>query len=190
MKILLIEDHARIRDALGSALRELAGDAVVLEASDCRQAMRLIEQNPDLHLILLDLDLPDSDGFSALAEVRERYPAISVVVLSGQNDRASVAKALDLGALGFIPKSGPREVMLSALQLVFAGGIYIPPEILTRDSRHTSPADLGLTGPQLDVLALMMQAKSNEEICRILDLAEATVKNHITAILKALRGRS
>jgi DNA-binding NarL/FixJ family response regulator len=132
--------------------------------------------------------------------VRERYPAISIVVLSGQQDRASVVKALDLGAHGFIPKSLPREVMRSALQLVFAGGIYIPPEILTHEGSTTpptsgtpvvrpaaSPSDLGLTERQLDVLALMMQGKSNKAICRVLDLAEPTVKNHVTAILKALK---
>jgi DNA-binding NarL/FixJ family response regulator len=186
MKILLIDDHALIRDALRSVLRELVGDAIVFEASDCRQAMRLIEQHPDLHLILLDV-APDRDGFLALEEVRERYPAISVVVLSGQPDRASVVKALDLGAHGFIPKSLPREVMRSALQLVLAGGIYIPAEILTRDSRHTSPADLGLSERQLDVLNLMMQGKSNEEICRELGLAEPTVNMLIAAILKALK---
>jgi DNA-binding NarL/FixJ family response regulator len=202
MKILVVDDHVLIRDALRGVLKELKGDAEVLEASDCRQALALIADNADdLGLILLDLNLPDRDGFSALAEVREHYPAVSVVVLSGQHDRSSVIRALDLGALGFIPKSGQREVMLSALQLVFAGGVYIPPEILTRDSPATqpaakppaaerppaSPSDLGLTGRQLDVLALMMQGKSNKAICRVLDLAEPTVKNHVTAILKALR---
>jgi DNA-binding NarL/FixJ family response regulator len=202
MKILVVDDHVLIRDALRGVLKELKGDADVLEASDCRQAMALIaEYAGDLSLILLDLNLPDRDGFSALSEVRERYPGISVVVLSGQHDRSSVVKALDLGALGFIPKSGQREVMLSALQLVFAGGIYIPPEILTRDSSPpppdgkpptgsrppVSPSDLGLTERQIDVLALMMQGKSNKAICRVLDLAEPTVKNHVTAILKALK---
>ena len=201
MKILVVDDHVLIRDAVRGVLKELKGDADVLEASDCRQAMALIAENADdLGLILLDLHLPDRDGFSALAEMRERYPAISVVVLSGQHDRSSVVKALDLGALGFIPKSGQRDVMLSALQLVFAGGIYIPPEILTRDASiapapgpkpaslpHASPSDLGLTERQLDVLALMMQGKSNKAICRVLDLAEPTVKNHVTAMLKALK---
>ena len=186
MKILLVDDHVLIRDALRGVLLELVEDAIVLEAPDFRQAMQLIEQHPDLHLILLDL-APDSDGFSVLAEVRERYPAISIVVLSGQQDRASVVKALELGAHGFIPKSLPREVMRSALQLVFAGGIYIPPEILTRDSRHTSPADCDLTGQQLDVLKLKLQGKSNEEICRELGLSEPTVKNFIAGILKALK---
>jgi DNA-binding NarL/FixJ family response regulator len=202
MKILVVDDHVLIRDALRGVLKELKGEADVLEASDCRQAMALIAENADdLGLILLDLGLPDRDGFSALAEVRERYPAICVVVLSGQHDHASVVKALQLGALGYIPKSGQREVMLSALQLIFAGGRYIPPEILTPDSPTTvpgtkppaggrppaSPADLGLTERQLDVLALMMQGKSNKAICRVLDLAEPTVKNHVTAILKALK---
>ena len=83
-------------------------------------------EHADINLVLLDLNLPDRDGFSMLAELRERYPATSVVVLSGQQDRGSVVKALDLGALGFIPKSAHREVMLAALELVFAGGIYIP----------------------------------------------------------------
>jgi DNA-binding NarL/FixJ family response regulator len=203
MKILVVDDHVLIRDALRGVLKELKDDADVLEASDCRQAMALIAENADdLGLILLDLGLPDRDGFSALAELRGRYPAISVVVLSAQHDRASVVKALDLGVSGFIPKSGQREVMLRALELIFAGGTYIPPEILARDSSAApqpgakpaasehpcaSPSDLGLTGRQLDVLALMMQGKSNKAICRVLDLAEPTVKNHVTAILKALK---
>jgi len=200
MKILVVDDHVLIRDALRSVLKEVKGDALVLEASDSRQALALVAEHAELGLVLLDLNLPDRDGFSLLAELRERYPPISVVVLSAQQDRSSVVTALDLGALGYIPKSGQRGVMLSALQLVFSGGIYIPPEILTRneqapssgvkaptgDRKPVSPSDLGLTGRQLDVLALMMQGKSNKAICRVLDLAEPTVKNHVTAILKAL----
>jgi DNA-binding NarL/FixJ family response regulator len=122
-------------------------------------------------------------------------------VLSGQQDRGSVVKALDLGALGFIPKSAHREVMLAALELVFAGGIYIPPEILSRQepipaqappepsaaASRSLPKELGLTERQLEVLALMMRGKSNKAISRVLDVAEPTVKNHITAILKVLK---
>jgi DNA-binding NarL/FixJ family response regulator len=201
VEILVVDDHALIREALRGVLKEVKGDAIVLEASSCSQAMQVIAEHPNLDLILLDLNLPDRDGFSVLTELGERYPAISVVVLSAQQDRGSVVRALDLGALGFIPKSGQREVMLSALQLVFAGGIYIPPEILARDEpsarqgddkppiadRPTaSPADRGLTERQVDVLSLMMQGKSNKAICRVLNLAEPTVKNHVTAILKAL----
>jgi DNA-binding NarL/FixJ family response regulator len=202
MKILVVDDHGLIREALRGVLRELRPDALVLEASDCGKAMGLVAEHPDLGLILLDLSLPDRDGLSVLAELRERYPAISIVVLSALQNRDNVVKALDLGAVGFIPKSGQREVMLSALELVFAGGIYIPPEFLAgeeplrsqsaleppvADLPRISPTDAGLTGRQLDVLTHMMQGKSNKAICRILNLAEPTVKNHVTGILKALK---
>src|SRR5437660_11120755 len=178
MKILLVDDHVLIRDALRGVLRELTSDATVLEASDSRQAMRLIEAHPDLHLILLDLNLPDRDGFSVIADLRRHHATISLVVLSASQDRDTVMRALDLGALGFSPKSAPREVMVNALRLVFAGGIYIPPEALIRPEakvakpalgRPVSPADLGLTERQMEVLALMMQGKSNKVISRLLD---------------------
>jgi DNA-binding NarL/FixJ family response regulator len=196
MKILVVDDHLLIREALRGVLKELRSDAAVLESADSGQAMQLIAEHADIGLILLDLNLPDRDGLSLLAELRERYPATSVVVLSAQQDRGSVVKALDLGALGFIPKSAEREVMRAALELVFAGGIYIPPEILSRQEPVLSqsvpqppvpPRDLGLTERQLEVLALMMRGKSNKAISRVLDLAEPTVKNHITAILRTLK---
>jgi len=199
MKILVIDDHVLIREAMRGVLRELKGEAaVILEAPDSRQAMRQIEQNPDVELVLLDLGLPDRDGLEMLSELGNRYPTISVVVLSAQQDRDTVMKALDLGALGFIPKSGQREVMLSAFNLIFSGGVYIPPEILNRREPATAPraapppskagaADLGLTERQMEVLALMMQGKGNKAISRVLDLAEPTVKIHVSAILKALK---
>ena len=110
-------------------------------------------------------------------------------------------RALDIGALGYIPKTTTRDVMQGALRLVFSGGIYVPPEFLTNGGpspqnsapRQTAgdlacalPPDHGLTARQLDVLALLMQGKSNKAIARMLALAEPTVKNHITAIFKAL----
>jgi DNA-binding NarL/FixJ family response regulator len=200
MKILIVDDHVLIRDALRDVLKELKGEAtVVLEAADSRQAMRQIEQNPDLELIVLDLWLPDRDGFAVLAELVERHPTISIVVLSTYHDRNRITRALDLGAIGFIPKSAQREVMLSAFNLIFSGGVYVPPEILGPGSRHhssaaplppdpkVSAAELGLSERQMEVLALMMQGKSNKAICRVLGLAEATVKIHVSAILKALK---
>ena len=199
MKILLVDDHALIRQAMHGLLKKLKRDAVVVEASTCAQALRILAAEPDIALILLDLTLPDKDGFSALAELRELYPAISIVVVSALQDREYVMKALDLGALGYIPKSAEPDVMLGALRLVFSGGIYIPPQILSHHEmphsppRPSRPASLpasfeafGLTDRQRDVLALVMQGKSNKMISRTLNLAEPTVKNHVTAILKAL----
>jgi len=200
MKILVVDDHTLIREALRGVLHQLQPNATILDASNSGQAMQTIADHADLNLILLDLNLPDRDGFSILAELRENYPAISVVVLSALQDRANVIKVLDFGAIGYIPKSAKHEVMLGALRLVFAGGIYIPPEILERERLSDPPSplsefqghkpslsDLRLTDRQLDVLTLMMQGKNNKLICRALGLAEPTVKNHVTAILKALK---
>jgi len=201
MKILLVDDHALIREALRGVLKELAQEApileaTILEAADSCQAMRLVEAHPDLHLILLDLNLPDRDGFAVLADLRRRHATISLVVLSASQDRDSIVKAMDLGALGFIPKSSPRDVMVNALRFIFSGGVYIPPEALLRPEakqpppalpRPVSPTDLGLTERQIEVLTLMMQGKSNKMISRMLDVAEPTVKHHVTAILKALK---
>ena len=161
MKILVIDDHVLIRESLRGVLSELKPEAAIVEATNARETMRFVADNPDLALVLLDLGLPDRDGFDVLAELRERYPTIPVVVLSGHHDRANVVRALDLGAIGFIPKTAQRQVLASAISLVLSGGIYIPPEILARpeaaapgrpgptrraaNRSPTSPRDLGLT---------------------------------------------
>lgn len=199
MKCLIVDDHVLIREALRGILKELKGEAAaIIEASDSGHAVRQLEQHPDVELILLDLALPDRDGFDLLRELGQRYATISVVVLSAHQDQERVMRALDLGALGFIPKSASREVMLSAFNLIFSGGIYVPAEILPRYARPVAEepapgkpsmqnAELGLTARQLEVLVLMAQGKSNKAICRTLDLAEPTVKIHVSAILKALK---
>jgi DNA-binding NarL/FixJ family response regulator len=199
-KILIIDDHFLIREAFRNILLELNRDAIIIEASDSGQAIRLMSEQSDINTILLDLSLPDRDGFSVLNKLLEYHPAAVVVALSEQYDRETVLRALDHGAAGFIAKSEQRQAILNALQLVFAGGIHVPREIFLRENsspsgpnspqastRPMSPADVGLTGRQLDVLELMMHGNSNKAICRALDLAEPTVKNHVTAILKALK---
>jgi DNA-binding NarL/FixJ family response regulator len=199
VKILIVDDHALIRDAMRAVFNELDAAATVVEAPDSRAAMRQLEQDPDLQLVLLDLGLPDRDGFEVLASIRDLYPAVSVVVLSAHRDAGIISRALNLGALGFIPKSAERAVMLGALNLVFAGGVYVPPEVLApaapvtgaarqaeTTGQRSQPDDLRLTARQGEVLALMMKGKGNKAICRELGLAEPTVKNHVSAILKAL----
>src|SRR5712671_2604478 len=175
MKFLVLDDHELIREAMRAALAQMESDAEIFEASDGAEGIRMVEQHPDLDLIMLDLNLPDRDGFSLLAALRRNHPGISVVVMSGQQDQYSVVKALNMGALGFIPKSVPRRVILGALQLVLSGGIYIPPQGLATGQPQAatstalpsaskasaapppggdakvSPADLGLTPRQCDV---------------------------------------
>jgi DNA-binding NarL/FixJ family response regulator len=205
MKVLIVDDHALIRDALRRVLEQLEREVTVFEAGDCGQAFRVIEAQPDLDLVLLDLNLPGMHGLAALTELRTRYPAVSVVVVSAANDRVSVTQALDHGAMGYIPKSSSNELLASALRLVVSGGIYIPPEILGRSEPQMKPrnvdspapdaggspprllpSDLGLTERQAQILILLMQGKSNKLICRELDVAESTVKNHVTHVLKTL----
>lgn len=200
MKILVVDDHQLIREALRGVLKELQRDAVILEASHAGQATQTITEQTDIDLVLLDLTLPDREGFTVLEELRQRQPAPSVVVLSAIQDRSHVVRALDLGASGYIPKSATRDVMLGAIRLVLAGGVYIPPQVLERDAPAEPAASpinrdhieacgsqLGLTDRQIDVLALMMQGMNNKTICRVLNLAEPTVKNHVSSILRAFK---
>jgi DNA-binding NarL/FixJ family response regulator len=200
MKILVVDDHALIREALHAVLTQLEREIVIFQASNSREAMHLVEDHPDLGLILLDIDLPDRDGFSVLGELRERYATIAIIILSASDDQDSVKRAFSLGALGFIPKTTERKVMLSAIRLVLSGGIYIPREIL--DGEETSPPlthkppprelhnGFGLTGRQIEVLALLTEGKSNKVIAKTLNMAVPTVKNHITVALKALSVKS
>jgi DNA-binding NarL/FixJ family response regulator len=194
VKVLVVDDHILIQEALRGVLRGLAADADVVTASDYREAISQLAENPDVQLIVLDLGLPDRDGFEVLVELREQYPSVAVVVLSAHHTRTNIAKALELGAAGFIPKRAPREVLVNAFNLVLAGSVYIPPEIMASTNSSTIPsmertsstAGVSLTQRQRQVLALMMQGKTNKAICRHLRVAEPTVKNHVTAIFKAL----
>lgn len=197
MKALVIDDHDLVRDAVCAVLKQLRPDAHIVESSDGEEVGRLIEANPDLQLVILDLNLPGRDGMSLIATIRQALPTAPVVVLSAHDTHENVVKSLESGAAGFIPKNATRQVILNALSLVLAGGLYIPAQALptlnsaapnpSRDTDAPSPSQLGLTERQIEVLVLILEGKSNKAICRALDLAEPTVKNHVTAILKALR---
>ena len=198
MKVLVVDDHPLIREALRQVLRALAKDIELLEAGSATEALAAADKSNGLDLILLDLTLPGRDGYEVLRELRERYPSYPVVVLSASDQSEVVMRALDAGAMGFIPKTSSNEVLLGALRLVLSGGVYLPAEVLRHSSapslisRSAAAAagagyrDLGLTERQAQVLALVVQGKPNKIICRELNLAEGTVKIHVTAILKAL----
>jgi DNA-binding NarL/FixJ family response regulator len=201
VKILVIDDHELIREGLRPVLEQLGTDdapAVVLEAPNYDRALELALAHPDLDLVLLDFRMPNVTGFAALVDFQERHPDIPVVMMSGDDDPALVREAFDCGALGFIPKSSPTAVILSALRLVLSGGTYLPREIMaahpppeeraSASKRHSGDpaAQLGLTPRQTDVLWLVLEGKPNKVICRELGLAEGTVKNHVAAVLKAL----
>ena len=196
MKVLVVDDHPLICEALRQVLKALDKEIELLAAGEARGALAAADANERLDLILLDLALPDADGFEVLRELRERHPAFPVVVLSATENAEVVMRALDAGAMGFIPKTSSNEVLLGALRLVLSGGVYLPAEVLRHSPAPalvSKPAsggvdyrNLALTERQAQVLALLVQGKPNKIICRELDLAEGTVKIHVTAILKAL----
>jgi DNA-binding NarL/FixJ family response regulator len=192
MKILLADDHALFREGMRYVLRELAESVALLEAADCDSALRHAADHPDIDLVLLDLNMPGVDGFAVLDLFSSRYPALPVVILSASNQQGHMQRALNAGALGFIPKETTGMVMLNALRLVLSGGIYVPPSIALKESPETRGVKSGhlesqaFTPRQQETLKLLVQGYSNKEIARRMDLAEATVKMHITAIFKSL----
>jgi DNA-binding NarL/FixJ family response regulator len=185
MKVLVVDDHPLIREALRNVLAELDAQSELLESADSAGALRTAATHPDIDLVLLDLNLPDAQGFTTLEELRRRRPATALVVCSAQHDHQHVARAIALGAAGYIPKSTSHDVMVNALRLVCSGGMYLPPEVLLAANPGGGAAPQ-LTRRETEVLALMLEGKSNKRIARELDMAEATVKNHVTAILKTL----
>lgn len=201
MKILIVDDHPLIREGLANVLRELDNDLVVIEAENAAEAVAALEREQGIALLLLDLVLPATDGLSLLAQVRTDRPEVPVVVLSGNDNPQTVRQSIDHGAMGFISKRSSTPVLVSALRLVLAGAVYIPPQALAAEDalpaatarsgqavagRSLTLSDLGLTERQAEVLAHVVQGKPNKAICRDLGLAEGTVKTHITAILRTL----
>lgn len=135
LKILLVDDHSLIRDALRSVVSELVDSSLLLEAGGVMSAAELLRQHPDVDLVLLDLELPDGCGVNFLKEVRHRYPQISVVIISARHSRENISYSLEQGVQGFIPKATSRTVMMNALKLIFSGGVYIPAELLAGQAR-------------------------------------------------------
>jgi len=216
MKVLLVDDHPLILSALQTVIRGLGDDVAVDGVDSAAAARSTLQQDPDYDLLLLDLALGDADGFDLLTELRQNYPALPVVVVSASERVSDVIRAIDLGAMGFVPKRASNEILFEALHVVMSGGIYVPPMTLRSPDDAPAPApaaagsvpqalnvvreqaeagevqkapplaSLGLTPRQTDVLALLLQGKPNKLIARDLNLSVETVKDHVAAVLRAL----
>lgn len=192
LKVLIIEDHALVREGLLLAVRGLEDGAETMGAEDADAALRLLDANDDVDLILLDLMLPGTSGMALLGVIRKRYPTIPVVILSALDDAETASRALRQGASGFVPKSSSTDVLLDALGQVLDGEVYLPHhmrEAMAREGsgRNRSLADrYGLTAAQMRVLELLTQGKTNRQIAEMLGVTEGTVKIHVSAIFKAL----
>lgn len=195
MRILVVDDHPMMAEALALAMRTLDRATDVETAADLRSAIAAAGESK-FDLCLLDLGLPDCSGIEALTRLREAIPALPVVVVSGADDAEHVLAALDRGAMGYIPKTSPRNVLLGAVRLVASGGIYVPTEALKREAeapprssvetREQTAVDLGLSSRQREVLELLLKGLPNKLIARKLDISENTTKIHVSSVLRAL----
>ena len=196
MRILIVDDHPVMRGGIRACLHDLDATIGFVEAADLQEAIRAAKSQ-SMDLVLFDLALPGVSDIEALTAFRASVdPCPPVVVFSATDDPGTVTAALDAGAMGFIPKTSTPAILQSALRLVLANGIYVPPTVLRRrDGTPGSAAarpglrklsELGLTPRQQQVCALMVKGRPVKQIARDLDISAATVKAHLQPILRAL----
>ena len=192
MPVLLIaDDHPLFREALKGAVARGLGHAEIHEADSARALFTLIEQQPDADLLLLDLHMPGAEGFGALVHLRGLYPQLPVVVVSAHEDPSVMRRAMDHGAAGFIPKSANSETLIQAISAVLDGELWLPSAIDEAPGVTDQEADIAarirdLTPQQLRVLGMLAEGLLNKQIGYELGVSEATVKAHMTAILRKL----
>lgn len=187
LHLLIVDDHALVRTGLATLLRQDRPDCRVSEAADLAQAQALLATAADVALVVLDVHLPGQPPLAALQALRRQHPLLPVALLSADTDAALAQRALREGAAGWLPKSADPRVLLSAIDLVLAGGCYVPPFL--RDTPAPVPEET-LTDRQVAVLGELVQGRSNKEIARALGMAEPTVKGHLVAIFRVLRVRN
>lgn len=197
---MLIDNHALFREGLRYVLQQLPGGVdEILEAGSFYDGLKLAGQHPGLDLALLELKSPGSGGVISVKLFRQRYPHIPVVVVSSEEDCHVINKVLSYGASGFVSKSSTGSILLSALNFVLSGSIYVPPQPWWppgmadgnknnhNDDRRSNANECGLTARQRDVLRYLAAGFSNKEIAATTDLAEGTVKAHVAAVYQILR---
>jgi DNA-binding NarL/FixJ family response regulator len=198
VKILIVDDHKMFCDGVRLILQQLEGETEVLVADRASEALRLVANDPDFDLVMLDINLPDGDGVDLLISLSQQHPTLPIVMLTASESRSLIRRCFELGASGYIPKASSADIMLNAVRLVASGGIYVPPSLALvaggdaaakRGTLEAVRLDQ-LTERQAQVLEQLRDGASNKEIAERLGVSEATVKVHISAILKTLGLRS
>lgn len=197
-RIVIVDDHPLFRGAMRQALSSgldlgmgTADPVSLLEAGNFGELQSLLAEETDVDLVLLDLAMPGVSGFSGLMTLRSEYAAIPVVIVSASDDPVTVARALDLGASGFVPKSAPMETIREAITAVMEGDVWKPDDIDLSAEGDPEIADLmarlqSLTPQQSRVLSMISQGLLNKQIAYELSVSEATVKAHVSAVLQKL----
>jgi len=190
--VIVADDHPLFRTAIKEALQESQGDTTFLEASSFETLQELVEHNPDVDLILLDLHMPGVSGFAGLVYLCKRYPSVPVVIISANEDPLVIRRALDHGAAGFIPKSSNIKVITGAINEILMGEIWAPvTSSANLPGNNVSELAMAermaqLTPQQFKVLMMVSQGLLNKQIAYDMGISEATVKAHVTAIMNKL----
>lgn len=190
--VIIADDHPLFREAIKKALESNCSEASYLEAGSFEGLQDLVDKNREVDLVLLDLHMPGVSGFAGLVYLCKRYPGVPVVIISANEDPVVIRRALDHGAAGFIPKSSSMNEISEAINAVLMGDIWAPQSVQSNlPGRNDSEISLAnrmaeLTPQQFKVLMLMTQGLLNKQIAYDLGISEATIKAHVTAIMKKL----
>lgn len=195
-RVIIAEDHPLFRAALQTAVSQAMSSAPEVTEADTIDALQdALERNGNPDLVLLDLNMPGAHGFSGLLYVRGQHPKVPVVVISAQDDETVIRKALGYGASGFIPKSSPMPVITEAIQGIMKGENWVPPNIdmskdVDMDKSELEEKIATLTPQQFRVLGMIGEGMLNKQIAWELNISEATIKAHVTAIFRKLGVRN
>ena len=190
MKLMIVDDHALVRQGVLALLEREAPDAELLQACDSAEGLRMAARRPDLDAVFLDLSMPGMDGMDALREFGRLRPALPVIVLTAADDPALARQAFAAGALGYVPKSASADTLLMALSLVMRGERFVPSLVQRPAHPQTAPAEPAtfsdLTERQSEVLRHLGEGLSNKAIAHRMGITEKTIKAHMTGVLRAL----
>jgi DNA-binding NarL/FixJ family response regulator len=195
-QIIIADDHPLFRAALRQAVSQAVPEADMVEVDSIKTLQAAIEGHTDADLVLLDLNMPGAHGFSGLVFMRGQYPGLPVVVVSGSEELQVMRRSIDYGASGFIPKSAPLPTITKAIQDVLNGEVWLPAGVAEKIERlHGDVTDFSdkvasLTPQQFRVLGMLAEGLLNKQIAYDLDVSEATVKAHITAVFRKLGVRN
>jgi DNA-binding NarL/FixJ family response regulator len=189
--LVIADDHPLFRDALRQAVATVVTSAKINEAGSFEELTALLEREPDVDLILLDLSMPGISGFSGLIYLRAQFPAIPVVIVSASDDAVTIRRSMDFGASGFIPKRFGVETLRDAIGKVMNGDVWVPADVdisAAADPDMTKLRDrlVTLTPQQVRVLMMLSEGLLNKQIAYELGVSEATIKAHVSAILQKL----
>lgn len=193
-KILVADDHPLFREAIASIITSHFLGSSIVQTENINSTLQFVQCNDDIDLILLDLNMPGMSGLKGLLALRNEHPTIPVVIISAERDKQTILQTLSYGAVGFITKSSDKAIIVQALESIFAGNVYLPPDIMRLPQAEKSKNEFSvlpekissLTRRELNVLNNLVQGEANKQIAFNLNISEATVKSHVSSILKKL----